>query len=248
MRWHFSEPFNSRVLHPHIRVQHLAAALIAHDPDVIVLGEYHTGKTSALVDQLRFFGWSHVVASAVPEHVNGVGIVSRLPLEPRPSPLGGEPFARWAVEAQVGGVGIVAVYAPLPDTLGSPRHQRGFWQALHTLAQTRATEPLLVIGDYNTCAAGADGPNALACSTDFERLPTLGWVDAWRAANPNESDFSYVHRAASGVSQWRIDHAFVSPVLAGVVRTCRYSHIEREAGLSDHSMLLMEVDSPQVTT
>jgi exonuclease III len=44
------------------------------------------------------------------------------------------------------------------------------------------------------------------------------------------------------MSRWRIDHAFVSPPLADAVRSCRYSHAEREQGLSDHSMLINEID------
>ena len=98
-----------------------------------------------------------------------------------------------------------------------------------------------MIGDYNTCSPGGDGPNALACSGEFDHLSTLGWVDAWRSCDPGMSDFSYVNRAASGRSHWRLDHAFVSPAPAPVVVACRYSHTEREAKLSDHSALLIEV-------
>jgi exodeoxyribonuclease III len=73
-------------------------------------------------------------------------------------------------------------------------------------------------------------------------LSTLGWIDAWRACNLGQNDFSYVHRFAAGSSNWRIDHAFVSPALASSVARCRYSHAEREQKLSDHSMLIIEFE------
>ena len=59
---------------------------------------------------------------------------------------------------------------------------------------------------------------------------------------PGGCDFSYVHRSAGPPTNWRIDHAFASPALAGSVRGCSYSHTERENRLSDHSMLLVDID------
>jgi exodeoxyribonuclease III len=221
----------------------LAPAIIAHDPDVIVLGEYRANGSKGLVEHLRFFGWPHVLASAVTGKTNGVALLSKTPIESVPTPLGGPPFDCWGVEGHIAALRVLGVYAPLQGSVGStPAVQRQFWAGIHRLMETRRDERILVIGDFNTGAAGHDGPNSLPCSTAFERLPSFGWVDAWRASNPGRNDFSYIHRAASGRSNWRIDHAFVSPSVVSAVRGCRYSHIEREQGLSDHSMLIVEID------
>ena len=190
--------------------QSLAPAIIAHDPDVVVLSEYRE-KTNTLIDQLRFFGWPHSVASPVTGDTNGVAIVAKHPLVKRPSPFGEAPFAWWGVEAAAGDISIIGLSAPLPATLKSSAFQREFWKALHRIAESRHDERILMIGDYNTCSPGVDGPNALACADEFDHLSTLGWVDAWRSCNPGITDFSYVYRAASGPSHWRLDHTFVSP-------------------------------------
>jgi hypothetical protein len=44
----------------------------------------------------------------------------------------------------------------------------------------------------------------------------------------------------------RIDHAVASPQLAGSVRECRYSHAERENGVSDLSMVIAPGVSPDL--
>lgn len=221
----------------------LAASIMAHDPDVVVLGEHQHEKSSALVDSLRLFGWAHGAASLTSLDDNGVALLSRIPLESRPPPFGPERFARWGVEAQLGDLMIVGVYAPLPGALKSSRYQREFWHAVHGMVEARRAERVVMIGDYNTCAAVGDGPGALACSNAFERLSEFGWVDAWRASNPGATDFSYIQLPHTVASEWRIDQAFVSPPLAKAVRGCRYSHRERQAGLSDHSIMILDLAS-----
>jgi exodeoxyribonuclease-3 len=220
----------------------IASAISAQSPDVIVLSEHQTEKSQPLIEQLRFWGWPHVVSSPTEGRRNGVAILAREPIAPRPTPFGEAPFAWWGVEGHVEGLSIIGIYAPLAMSWGSsPEIQREFWNRVHRLVDARRNDRVLLIGDLNTCARGFDGPNPQPCWDAFEQLPSFGWVDAWRQANPNATDFSWVNRKVTPPTLWRIDHAFVSPLLAGNIQTCRYSHAEREAGLSDHSMLLVDI-------
>ena len=43
------------------------------------------------------------------------------------------------------------------------------------------------------------------------------------------------------VGQVRLDHAFATPALLPRITACRYSHAEREAKVSDHSALILEI-------
>jgi exonuclease III len=45
-----------------------------------------------------------------------------------------------------------------------------------------------------------------------------------------------------GGESFRIDHALASPGLLPGIRDCRYSHDERDDGVSDHSSLLVDVE------
>lgn len=195
----------------------LAAAIMAHEPDLIVLGEYRTTGSESLLDQFRFFGWSHIHASAVTGITNGVAILSRNPIDQRPPPFASRLFDQWAVEAAVPAfdLTVIGVYAPLASGVALPQGtQREFWKGVHRLVEHRQHERVLLVGDFNTDAPSGTGGQSLPCSDAIQQLSTLGWLDAWRARNPGDEDFSYVHRAASGHSNWRIDHAFVSPPLS----------------------------------
>jgi exodeoxyribonuclease III len=220
----------------------IASAIMAHSPDVIVLTEHRTETTRPLIEQLRFWGWPHVVSSPTEGLRNGVAILGRDDLNPAPDPFGEAPFAWWEAEARVGDIAIIGVYAPLANSWGSsPGIQGEFWRRVHRLMECRIHERVVMMGDFNTCAREVDGPNPQPCWDAFEHLPSLGWHDAWRATNPGGTDFSWVNQRVKPPSRWRIDHAFVSPALERAVQSCRYSHAEREAGLSDHSVLLLEV-------
>jgi len=61
----------------------------------------------------------------------------------------------------------------------------------------------------------------------------------WRRRYPDGREFSWYSTRGNG---FRIDHAFLSPVLAGRAGAIRYSHDERTSGLSDHSALLLDLD------
>jgi len=230
------------IRHGGSRAQALGPAIMAHDPDVVVLCEYRE-KTRTLLEEMRFFGWAHAIASPVTGDTNGVAIVSKLPLDKRPAPFGDPPFAWWGIEAGVlPDLTVIGVYAPLEDSFASsPAIQRQFWDTIHRIAENRRHERLLLMGDFNTGATGTDCPVELPCADAFDHLSTLGWVDAWRSCNTNVTDFSYVHSASDETSNWRIDHAFVSPPLAGAVKRCWYSHAERERWASDHSILMLEL-------
>lgn len=67
-----------------------------------------------------------------------------------------------------------------------------------------------------------------------------GWTDVWRGRHPGVREWSWVQPWGRHVG-YRLDHALVSPALLPRVADVRYSHAERESGVSDHSSLLLEL-------
>ena len=109
-------------------------------------------------------------------------------------------------------------------------------------AQSRREEPFIFIGDLNT-GARIDG-QGFVCAEHFGRMSDeLRWIDLWRAFNGNAKEYSWYSKRKGGVDRngFRVDHAFASPALWRRVVSCRYSHSEREARISDHSVLLVEI-------
>jgi exodeoxyribonuclease-3 len=53
--------------------------------------------------------------------------------------------------------------------------------------------------------------------------------------------YSKLKGGTHGNGFW-IDHAFATPTLRQRITSCLYSHDEREAGVSDHSIVIAEVE------
>jgi exodeoxyribonuclease III len=67
------------------------------------------------------------------------------------------------------------------------------------------------------------------------------WVDAWRKFHRKPSYVDYTWYMPGGKG-FRLDYAFLSPKLGDKLKAARYSPLERESGLSDHSMLIVEIN------
>ena len=101
--------------------------------------------------------------------------------------------------------------------------------------------------DFALARAAIDGKN-FVCHEHFVRLTDeLGWTDLWRASNGAETEYTWYSKRKGGTDRngFRVDHAFASPALRRRVVSCQYSHEERSAGVSDHSILLVEIAGPQ---
>ena len=61
----------------------------------------------------------------------------------------------------------------------------------------------------------------------------------WRLHHPGVTEWTWYSNHGNG---FRIDHAFATPTLQPRIAACRYSHAEREAKISNHSLLIVEVE------
>jgi len=119
-----------------------------------------------------------------------------------------------------------------------------FWNAVLRTATARLNEPFLFVGDWNTGAHHRDeAGKTYVCAEHFCRLSELGWTDMWRQHNPGETEWTWYSRLKGGVrgNGFRLDHCFATPSLMPHITSCRYSHRERDARVSDHSMMIVEV-------
>ena len=80
------------------------------------------------------------------------------------------------------------------------------WKGVLRAARVCADRDCVLLGDFNTGRHRLDETGATFRQTaNLGRLSALGYVDAWRAVNPNKRDASWVSRAGNG---FRIDHFF----------------------------------------
>jgi exonuclease III len=224
------------------RVPALAEAIAVHEPDLVVLAESRSGPDQRLIDLLAPRGLVHHAQTTAPAGKNGVLVLSRTPLASRVVPAGPMYAQRWLeLDLAEHGFSVLACHVPPKISIGV-HQKRAFWHTLLEHAEQRIDEPALIIGDLNTGAPFVDEHRAtLYCAEEFQRLEQLGWTDAWRrfhGKTTKEWTWVYPRRRSYG---YRLDHAFCSPGLVPRLLDCRYSHEEREARLSDHSILLVDI-------
>ena len=210
------------------------AALVRHDADVLILSEYRGGDSSdRLRAALRVAGFRHVTELVPPPGRTGVLIASRRGFATHGALCADVPEPYRLVDVELGAVRLTGVYMP------NLKAKVPYWEALVAAFAARVDDDTLAIGDFNTCRAFVDEPGAIDATAHFmDRVDAVGFRDLWRHRYPDGREYSWYSHRGNG---FRIDHAFLSPGLAARAGAVRYSHDERLAGLSDHSMLLLDL-------
>ena len=220
------------------RAASIAAALAAHEPDAVVIGEaYPDGpKGQRLRDSLAAVGLDQqaVAVSDSPDVPNAVLLASRRPLAEVRQPLAAGPNRQRILEARVDGVLVSGAYFPLN------RPKVAFWRdEFLPYAASRLDEAVVMAGDWNSGAHYIDeGGATLYASTEFASLAACGWRDAWRSLHADGREYTWYSNRGNG---FRLDHAFVSPSLCPRLLAARYDHTTRETKVSDHSALVVEL-------
>lgn len=151
---------------------------------------------------------------------------------------------------------VLSLYVPSGSS-SEERQERKFayldhlaaWMA-ERLAEGR---PMAICGDYNIAHTELDiwSPKTNAKNSGFlpeerawfTRLLESGWVDAFRAQHVGEpglySWWSNRGQARAKDRGWRIDYCLLTPSLAERVTD---AWIDKEAGLSDHAPVFLELD------
>jgi exonuclease III len=231
------------------RIPRIVEEISAYDPDVVAVTEYRATPGIALCAAMKGRGLPYCETTNPSGNRNGVAVFSRTAIRLKPSPAPPESQFRWLdiyLPEYGFGVDILHVMAAggsvkSPCTVAKIR----FWNAVLATAEARVHEPHLLMGDWNTGAHRLDEVGkTFICSEHFARLSAIGWIDMWRHHNPGTTEYSWYSKFKGGAraNGFRLDHVFATPSLRHRVTACRYSHVERDAGVTDHSMVVVEVD------
>lgn len=237
------------------RLDNLTAWLAAAQPDVVCLQEIKC--ETPLFPAID--GWHALVHGQ--KTYNGVAILSRQPAELVGTSLNADdPQARY-LEARIGGMTVINIYAPNGNPLDSEKFPYKLdWLARLTM---RANElmadeiPFLITGDFNIIPEEIDCHDPRAWLGDalfqpqsraaYRRLLNLGLYDAFRSLHPAAQEYTFWDYQAGA---WprnngiRIDHALLSPQLADRLVGCSIDKAPRGAEkASDHTPLIVELKS-----
>jgi exonuclease III len=239
-----------------------AAVVCELGADVVALQEIRASAHAAWGDALARGGWPHQHYSTPPgdrpERRLGVLIAARDEVDPLP-PIDGLPWPERYAGVHVDGLDLHALHAPI-----SAKAERVKVITLERVAEALSDPdgPLAVlVGDLNTPAyesregevrsfartrGGAlrDGFDERHDRAELGLVPGLAargaWTDAFRAVHgygARDRSWMYANRKFG----YRLDHAFARGL---TIDDCKYVHAWREAGLSDHSALWVDVCSP----
>ncbi len=218
------------------RTHAITDAITGHQPDIVVLTEFrHNAFGASLHDHFAGMGLTHRRSGRIAAPANTVSIASRLPLTPLPGAGRLAENAHRAVAVRCGGIRLAGFYFP------NLTAKLPLLEFMVSLPRAYLKEPSLLVGDLNSGKKGIDGPdNFIFYGTEYiEELESQGWSDGFRHFHGQSREFTWYSHRANG---YRLDHAFSSPPMTARLNAVRYSHAEREAGISDHSILIVDFE------
>ena len=218
------------------RTESIAGAISSHNPDIVVLSEFRNNQFGArLLECFADMGLGHQRSGHMAPPANTVSMAARFPLTPLP---GAGRLGEWShrvVAVRCGDIRLAGLYLP------NLKAKLPLLEYLVTLPRAYLKEPTLLVGDLNSGKQGIDGPDTFVFfeGAFLEKLESQGWTDGFRHFHDSAQEFTWCSHRHNG---YRLDYAFSSPPMTDRLDAAWHSHAEREAGLSDHSMLIVDFD------
>ncbi|HEV2160678.1 MAG TPA: endonuclease/exonuclease/phosphatase family protein [Stellaceae bacterium] len=216
----------------------VAAALLDEEPSLIALQEYPSGPNAAAAEAI--FAANGLAPFKRHAKARPFRTIVFAPQGARLSPsppdlVENDPF--W-VDVQLSSLGVSAAHIAIPKNAAL---REMHWQVALSLVSSRRDAAHILIGDLNTTRHGIDQEGAtISGDHHLQTLEAAGWSEAWRSthAAPAPREYSWYYKDIG----FRFDQAWLSPTLAPRLIGAHMNHDVRERGLSDHSMLVVDVD------
>jgi endonuclease/exonuclease/phosphatase family metal-dependent hydrolase len=247
------------------RVPEQAAAIALRPGDVVALQEVRVNALPAWQEHLAALGYVHQAASLTdtarraPERRLGVLVASRTPVEAL-APVEALPWPErhLAVRTELDGAAVELHDLHAPISAKAEQVKVRTLEVMHGLLAAPSELPTILVGDLNTpryeSREGEVQTFARARSGrlrpdygerhDAAELALIvglhehGYVDAFREFHGyarRDRSWLYPH----GKTGYRLDHVIVRGLR---VVACEYEHGWRDAGLSDHAAMWVELE------
>jgi len=161
---------------------------------------------------------------------NSAAIFSKLPFDGKLFPQSDETFPHNVIAAEYEAFTVIGMYLP---------HKKKHKLFDFLIQQASNEKPSIMAGDFNTGKNHIDqAGNSFWYEDKLFELEKLGYKDAFRHIHGSKKEYSWYSHQGNG---YRYDHTYVQSSLIPVVSKCHYLHEWREAGLSDHSPMVLEM-------
>lgn len=224
----------------------IANELIQHNADIIVLTEFRNNQTGdTLRNSLNSTGYSYEAYNKTLQEIkitrkktrdiNSVYICSKLPIaEFNPISLQGN--EERIIHAIINNIHLYAMYFPQKQT------KKFLFNFMFDVMSTSSDSPILFLGDFNTGNNKLDKETKKAspfyCEKEFNNILNYDYIDVWRHFNKSSREYTWY----SPKNGFRIDHCFIHEKYSKLLNSCYYVHEPRIEKISDHSMMIIEID------
>ena len=245
------------------RITHIQEFLKTNSPDVLLLQELKAQDSDIPKDELENCGYNVIFNGQ--KGYNGVGIMSKYPMEDITKNLyldtNSNEQARYIdcwININKKGFRIASIYLPNGNPINTEKFNYKldwmdkFKNRLITLLEFE--EATIVGGDYNVCPEDRDAADPSRMKNDalfqpesrkkYREIINLGFTDAWRALNPENTDWTYwdYGRAFEQNRGLRIDHFLLSPIAVDKLVNIKIDKIPRAMKKpSDHTPIIIEL-------
>lgn len=224
------------------KIEEVLESISKHNPDVLVLTEYVSNRRELLEANLRELGFFNIFVSDPPRMAHGVLVASKLrckdivyDYEPPKQEY------RWKeVFFPDFDFRLLAVSVPEAGEPGRELTRRHFLHKLSEYCDFRrlVNDRVVITGDFATDAV--DHYSEIDTEDVFHRSVEMGWRDPWQEQSKGGFEPSY-YRSTDDCVGSRRDRTLVSPRMCRFDMDYRYLHLEREMGISDHSIQMLEL-------
>ena len=224
-----------------VRCEKILSYIEKHEPDIVTLQEFRHGSSKAvLLDGLKACGLETVFAPETNSaRENSLIVAANLPMKASTFPDNTIPARAIKASIEVSpeiDMNLIAVHFP------QKKAQLPLFHALQELPDSWLNGFSLLVGDFNCGIPFVDSETKTFYATQlFQQLLLDGWHDAWRERHPEAREFTWISTRKS--NGFRYDHALASKVLNEKILNVQYDHLAREDKASDHSLMIVDIDS-----
>jgi exodeoxyribonuclease-3 len=223
------------------RMAGLVDWLATKNASAVVLPEWRNNLSGQFITRrFREGGFATVTAAHESSNLNSIllaatGLKSSQMVTPLNSVAGS-----LMLSEIIQGINLLRCYFPQREA------KAPFFRQCIQVAQTRRDVPFLLVGDLNTGRNDLDIEGSGArfhCADLFEALNVeAGLIDLWRAQHGDRREWTW----RSSLNGFRIDHVFANETFISRFPAfqCEIDHEPRLSGLTDHSAVVLETNSP----
>ena len=246
-----------------VRLPHVIDFIKKQSPDVLLLQELKAQDHDIPKSDLEDTGYNVIFKGQ--KAYNGVAILSKYPVSDIVTSLYEDEdhneqarYIECWVDSKNSGIRVASIYLPN----GNPINTEKFIYKIEWMTKLKQhveklldnEESIILGGDFNVCPEDRDAANPEAMKNDalfqpevrakFREIINLGYYDAWRALNPNRTNWSYwdYGRAFEQNKGLRIDHFLLSPFAIDKLESIEIDTYHRSLEKpSDHAPVIINI-------